>query len=361
MLNKRVCLLIGTHKGGFLLTSDLRRKSWKLSGPFFKGTDVHYVVLDTRTQIIYACVNSTWWGPDIRFSKDLGETWQEPERGIRFPEGGDRQVKRVWYVKPGFDNAGGVLYAGVDPGALFRTTDNGQTWDEIVSLSTHATRDQWSPGFGGLMVHSICPHPEDREKLHVGISAAGTFSTEDGGKTWEPRNKGVLADFKPEKYPEVGQCVHHMDVHPDKPEVLYQQNHCGVYRSDNAGGDWIDLCAGLPSRFGFPLQIHPHEPDTIYVIPEEGPEFRCPVNAHLAVFRSRNRGEQWECLDDGLPGKNAYLNVLRHAMAMDTCDSPGLYFGTSTGQIFASRNEGDSWELLTTWLPPIYSISCAVL
>jgi photosystem II stability/assembly factor-like uncharacterized protein len=358
----RVQLLVGTHKGGFLFTSDLERKKWEMQGPFFKGTDVHHMVFDTRKEpTIYACVNSMWWGPDIRFSTDFGKNWQEPKSGVRFEEGSDNKVKRVWCVTPGRENEPNVLYVGIDPGALFKSDDGAESWFEVKGLTNHPTREKWMPGMGGMMVHSICLHPNDTKKMYVGISAAGTFFTEDAGQTWEPRNKGVLAEFLPEKYPEVGQCVHHMESHPAKPDVLYQQNHCGVYRSDDGGKEWIDLCDGLPSRFGFPLQIHPHDPDTVYVIPEEGADFRCPVNAEFAVFRSRNRGENWERLDKGLPNKNAYLNVYRHSMSADTCDPCGLYIGTSTGQIFYSRDQGDSWELLANWLAPIYSVSCAVI
>ena len=360
--SSRVRLLVGTHKGGFLLSSERDRKKWDMQGPFFRGTDVHHMVFDAREEpTIFASVNSTWWGPDVRFSKDFGETWEEPKSGIRFEDGSDKKVKRVWCVEPGRKSEPDVLYAGADPGALFKSEDGGQNWSEIKSLTNHATREKWTPGMGGMMVHSFALHSEDPQKMHVGISAAGTFYTEDGGETWEPRNKGVLAEFLPEKYPDVGQCVHHMESHPAKPDVLYQQNHCGVYRSDNAGQEWIDCCEGLPSRFGFPLQIHPHDPDTIYVIPEEGPEFRCPVNAEFAVFRSRNRGENWEKLDNGLPNKNAYLNIYRHAMCADTCDPCGIYVGTSTGQIFYSRDEGEHWEILVNWLAPVFSLTCAVV
>ena len=211
------------------------------------------------------------------------------------------------------------------------------------------------------MVHSVCVHPTDPDRIHVGISAAGVFSSEDGGKSWGPRNRGVLADFLPEQYPEVGQCVHHLAVHPDKPELLYQQNHCGVYRSENEGRDWIDLSDGLPSRFGFPLQIHPHNPDTIFVVPEEGPEFRCPVEGKFAVFRSRNQGDDWERLERGLPNQHSYLHVFRQAMAADSADPFGLYVGTSTGQVFFSSDEGDSWTILIDHLPPVYSLSTALI
>jgi photosystem II stability/assembly factor-like uncharacterized protein len=360
-VQKHIYLSVGTHKGGFVLKSDLTRKKWQITGPFFKGTDVNYMMMDLRDEpVLYACVNSSWWGPDIRFSRDFGETWQEPEQGIRFPEGSEKKVERVWYLTAGSRKETDVLYAGVDPGALFKSADRGMTWQENQSLSEHPSRDKWHPGMGGLMVHSICVNPDEEDKMHVGISAAGTFSTEDGGASWQPRNKGVLADFHPDKYPDVGQCVHHMEMHPAKPHVLYQQNHCGVYRSDDEGKEWSDLSAGLPSRFGFPLVIHPQDPDTIYVIPEEGPEFRCPVDGELAVFRSRNRGEDWQRLDRGLPDKNAYLNIYRHAMTTDHCDPAGIYFGTSTGQIFYSCDEGESWQLLLNWFPPVFSLSSAI-
>ncbi len=361
MATEKVHLLVGTHKGGFLFTSDLDRKNWQIKGPFFKGSDVHHMVFDTRNELtIFASTNSMWWGPSVRSSKDFGETWQEPKSDVRFEEGSDKKVKRVWCVEPGRNNEPNVLYAGADPGVLFKSEDSGETWAEVKALTNHSTREKWTPGMGGMMVHSICLHPEDKNKMHVGVSAAGTFSTVDGEKSWEARNKGVTADFLAEKFPEVGQCVHHMQLHPAKPDVLYQQNHCGVYRSDNAGKEWIDLCEGLPSRFGFPLQIHPHDPDTIYVIPEEGAEFRCPVDGEFAVFRSRNRGENWERLDNGLPNKRAYLSILRHAMTADSCDKAGIYVGTRNGQIFYSKDEGDSWEVLVNWFPPIYSVTCAV-
>ena len=357
-----VLLLVGTHKGGFLLSSGLERRTWKVEGPLFRGNDVNHLVLDQRTKpTLFACVNSSWWGSDVRLSHDLGRTWEEPESGVQFGEEAEQSVKRVWCVVPGSPASPGVLFAGADPGALFRSHDGGLNWSEVESLTAHPTREQWQPGAGGMMVHSICVHPTDPNRLHVGISAAGVFSSEDGGKSWGPRNRGVLADFLPEKYPELGQCVHHMTVHPDEPKLLYQQNHCGVYRSEDEGREWIDLSEGLPSRFGFPLQIHPHDPDTIFVVPEEGPEFRCPVDGRFAVFRSRNRGDDWERLERGLPNEHGYLHVFRQAMAADSTDPFGLYVGTSTGQVFFSADEGDSWTVLIDCLPPIYSLSSALI
>ncbi len=362
MTKQKVLLLLGTHKGGFVLSSGLERREWKIEGPVFKGNDVHHMVLDQRTEpTLFACINSAWWGSDVRLSRDLGRTWEEPESGVRFGEQAEQSVNRVWCVVPGSPASPDVLFAGADPGALFRSDDGGWNWSEVESLSAHPTREQWQPGAGGMMVHSICAHPTDPNRLHVGISAAGVFSSEDGGESWCPRNQGVLADFLPEKYPQVGQCVHHMTMHPDEPELLYQQNHCGVYRSENEGREWIDLSEGLPSRFGFPLQIHPHQSDTIFVVPEEGPEFRCPVDGKFAVFRSRNRGDDWERLENGLPAEHGYLHVFRHAMAADPVDPFGLYLGTSTGQVFFSVDEGDSWKLLVDYLPPVYTVSSAVI
>ncbi|MGA9364255.1 MAG: exo-alpha-sialidase [Bacteroidota bacterium] len=358
----RVYLLVGTHKGAFVFVSDLDRKNWEMNGPFLKGADVNQVVLDTRNEpTIYACVNSSWWGPNFRTSRDFGQTWVETESGIRFPEGSGNEVKRVWCVTPGLFSEPKALYVGVDPAALFRSEDGGQTWNSVDGLTNHPTRAKWTPGAGGMMVHSICLDPQDPKRLIVGISAAGVFYSEDRGTSWEPRNKGVRADFLPETYPEVGQCVHHLENHPSKPAVLFQQNHCGVYRSDNRGKDWIDISEGLPSRFGFGLQIHPHDPDTIYVCPEEGAEFRCPVNGEFGIYRSRDRGEHWEKLSDGLPEQNVYVHVHRQAMGTDTCDPCGIYVGTSGGQILYSRNEGKKWETLAQWLPPIFSVSCSVV
>jgi photosystem II stability/assembly factor-like uncharacterized protein len=304
---------------------------------------------------------SAWWGPGLRVSTDLGATWQEPS-SVRFAEGRGHSVERVWITKQARTPAGEtVLYAGVAPAALFRSSDGGATWEEVQSLTDHESRPQWTPGGGGLMVHSLCPHPTDPARLFVGISAAGAFRTDDGGETWAPKNRGVRADFTPDKFPEVGVCVHHMEMHPANPDILYQQNHCGVYRTDNAGDDWTDISDGLPSRFGFPFAVLPHNGDTVFVCPVESDEYRLMPDGAFRIYRSRNRGDAWEPLTDGLPQTNAHQIVLRHGMTTDTLDPAGVYVGTAGGQLLASRDEGDHWELLFNWLPPITSVQTAVV
>jgi photosystem II stability/assembly factor-like uncharacterized protein len=359
---KRVMLMIGTRKGGFLAFSDLDRKNWEVTGPVFKGMEVNHVnFVPGATPSLYATGKSAWWGPDIRISRDFGETWVEPTGGVRFAEGRGLSVERIWVVEADRRSGQDTLYAGVDPGALFRSANGGDTWEEVRTLTEQPTRDKWAPGAGGLMVHALCFDPGNPERMFVGISAAGVFRTDDGGQTWQPKNKGVRADFLPNNFPEVGQCVHHLEMHPSKPEILYQQNHCGVYRTETAGEDWIDLCDGLPSRFGFPLAVHPHDGDTIYVIPEEADVCRMMTDGAFRVYRSRNRGDSWEALTDGLPQVNAYQNVMRMAMAVDTHESPGLYVGTQGGQLVASLDGGDHWTLLFNWFPPIYSVEAAIV
>jgi hypothetical protein len=267
----------------------------------------------------------------------------------------------VWNIKPGRVNEPDVLYAGAQPASLFISRDRGETWTMNENLYDHPQRGEWNPGNGGLCLHTILLDPGDLKRMYIAVSAAGCYRTDDGGQTWKPHNKNVRADFMPNKYPEFGQCVHKMTLHPSNPNVVYQQNHCGVYRSDNGGEDWMDIGDGkLPSRFGFPIAVHPTEPKTIYVVLEESDEFRMSVDGKFSVWRSRDAGDSWQRLSNGLP-ERAHVDVLREAMATDTFNDAGIYIGTNTGQLFYTRNSGDSWEMLADFLPPIQSVEAAVV
>jgi photosystem II stability/assembly factor-like uncharacterized protein len=352
-------LLIGTRKGAFVARADAARREWKLTGPILKGSEVNHVAHVGGGRIV-AAGKSGWFGPVLQISDDAGETWREPSASIRFDEGRGRSVERIWFVEAD-PRVPGRLYAGVDPGALFVSDDRGDSWRELPGLTDHSTREKWSPGAGGLMVHSIAFDPANASRITVGISAAGVFQSDDDGRTWTPKNTGVRADFLPDKFPAVGQCVHHMEGHPQQPNVLYLQNHCGVYRTDDGANSWTDISEGLPSRFGFPFAVLPHDGDTVFVVPEESDQARMTPEARFGIFRSRNRGRTWELLTEGLPQGGAYLNVMRMAMATDTHEQPGVYVGTQGGHIVASRDGGDSWRTIFNWLPPIYSLEASVV
>ena len=357
--------MIGTRKGAFLAFSDVGRCKWQLRGPYMKGLEVdHLIALPTiadNPPVIYGAARSASWGPGIQRSTDLGDSWSELPEPLRFRRHRGLTVQRIWTLHGDLRGETLILYAGVDPGALFRVNDDGQHWEEIRSLTDHPTRDSWTRGGGGLMVHSLCADPHRPERMYVGISAAGVFRTDDGGLTWSPKNKGVPADFLPDRFPLVGQCVHHLELHTQNPQILYQQNHCGVYRSDSAGEDWVDVSDGLPSRFGFALAVHPHDGDCLFVIPEESSTFRATSDGTFRVYRSRDRGASWEALTRGLPQANAHVNVLRHGMATDRLEPAGIYIGTQGGQLLFSREGDDEWEVLFNWLPPIYSVTTASL
>ena len=357
----RVMLMVGTRKGVFLLFASADRRQWELRGPLFKGVQVHHVAYAPAHGAIVAAGTSGWWGPGLKVSTDLGETWQD-RLTLRFAEGRGHSVERIWIVTEGkrLDGAP-VLWAGVDPGALFASDDAGVTWQEVQALTDHPTRERWTPGAGGLMVHSICPDRDRPARLTVGVSAAGVFRTDDGGESWAPKNVGIGADFLPDRFPDVGQCVHHMEMHPSNPDVLYQQNHCGVYRTENGGDTWTDISDGLPARFGFSLAVHPHDGDTIFVVPAESDEYRITPDGAFRIYRSRDRGHSWEALTQGLPQVNAHQLVLRAAMATDSLNPAGVYVGTEGGHLLASRDGGDHWEVLFNWLPPVFSIQAAVL
>ncbi|MDR3574152.1 MAG: hypothetical protein P4L50_09830 [Anaerolineaceae bacterium] len=381
--NSKVMVMVGTPKGGFIFSSTQDRKHWSKSELMFKGWNLMHMQIDRRDRRLHAAVGHFVYGATTHYSDDLGRTWTQAKKSPEFsrpsksgrPHGTaeeafsgqpapetTEQVIKVWNITPGRDNEPDVLYAGVQPAALFKSIDRGETWSLIEGLYDNPQRGQWNPGAGGLCLHSIVLDPQEKDRMYVAVSSAGTYRTDDGGRTWQPRNKNVRADFMGEHtYPEFGQCVHKLAMHPDRPDVLFQQNHCGVYRSDNNADDWIDIGdEKLPSRFGFPVAIHPHDPQTIYIALEESDEFRMSVGGQFAVWRSRDDGHSWARLTDGLP-QCAHLVVLREAMATDPLDQAGIYAGTSTGQLFYSRNEGDSWELLADYLPPIQSVETAIV
>ncbi|MDO8485865.1 MAG: hypothetical protein Q7S35_13065 [Candidatus Limnocylindrales bacterium] len=354
---KRVLLLVGTKKGAFILESDGNRRHWSLRGPMCEGWPIHDLILDTGSRAILAAGGSPWYGEAVWRSNDLGETWTHSSAGLTYGDDGP-SMRSVWSLAA-IDS---TLFAGVEPAGLFRSQDGGATWSHVEGLTNHPTRPTWEPGAGGLILHTIVPHPTDRERMWVGISAVGIFETRDCGASWEPRNRGVRADFLPDPHPITGQCVHKFAPAAGEPETLYQQNHCGAYRSDDGGSSWQEITPGLPSQFGFPLVTHPRDPDSAWVIPLNGADQgRFMPGGHAAVWRTRDRGATWARLDDGLPKHDAFLSVLREAMARDTLDPVGITFGTSTGQLWHSSDAGDSWRRITDTLPEIWAVEAVVV
>jgi BNR/Asp-box repeat len=356
-----VLLVVGTKKGLFLISS-VDRKSWNVQAPMLKGHRVFNGVLDQRGRPrLFAADNGDFFGTFLRYSDDFGESWHEPERGLQFPAESGQKLNAIWTIVPGRSTEPDVVYAGVDPASLWISTDGGVNWELNAGLATHPTRERWEPGAGGLCLHSIVPDYANAARMWVAISAVGCLRSDDAGKSWTFINKNVRAGFQPDIYPEFGQCVHRLIQHPDRPDVLYQQNHCGIYKSTNGGVDWTDIQQNLPSEFGFPIALDPHHPETLYVVVEEG-ETRQNVGAQFRVYRSENAGEHWEELTNGLPaGPGVGLGVLRHAMCTDVKDPCGVYVGTTTGQLFASNDRGEGWSLIADYLPPIYSVTAAVL
>lgn len=354
-------VLVGTKRGLFLLTSQ-DREQWNIEATTLKGRRIYHAILDQRNGCrMFAADNGDFFGSFVRYSDDFGQTWQEPKYGIQFPQDGAQKLENIWVIEPGRSSEPSVVYAGIDPASLWVSHDGGATWEANAGLMSHPTREQWQPGAGGLCLHTIVPDPTNADRMWVGISAVGCMRTDDGGRSWVFANKNTRADFQPEKYPEYGQCIHRLVQHPTLPNVLYQQNHCGIYRSTNAGDDWTDIQQNLPSDFGFPIALDAHHPDTVFVI-VENPDGRFNVSERFTVYRTENAGESWEPLTNGLPmGAGVRLGVLRHAMCADTQNPCGVYVGTNTGQLFASRDRGDSWNLIADFLPPIYSVTASVL
>lgn len=357
----RVRLLIGTPKGAFILDSDQHRRDWSMRGPLCEGWPIHDLIVEPSSGAILAAGGSPWYGPAIWRSDDQGETWTHSGAGLTYGDGeGVEPVKTMWSLAATPD---GAVLAGAEPAGLFRSVDGGASWTHVEGLTNHPTRPTWQPGNGGLILHTIVPHPSDPERTWVGISAVGVFETRDGGTTWEPRNAGVRADYDPDPHPVTGQCVHKFAAAAGEPETLYQQNHCGMYRSLDGGATWQDLTAnGLPSQFGFPLVTHPRDPSTFWIIPLNGDDRgRYVPDARAAVWRTHDRGDTWVRAADGLPQRDAYLSVLREAMARDTLDPVGITFGTKTGQLWHSSDEGVTWRQLTANLPEIWAVEAVVI
>jgi photosystem II stability/assembly factor-like uncharacterized protein len=359
-------LLVGTMKGAFIFRSEGAREKWDVAGPYFPGRSVYAMNFDGRNgrQRLWAAVNSSFWGSFLSSSNDFGKTWSDPEAyNIKFPEGSEVSLKQIWQIVPGHPSEPDTLYCGVEPAALFKSTDAGETWSLERGLFDHPHRTQWMPGGGGLCLHTILPDPSNDQRLFVAISTGGVYRTDDGGQNWQPRNKGIFVKFLPpgQQYPEWGQCVHKVVRHAANPDRMFLQHHWGVYRSDDAGDSWTDIGKGLPSDFGFALEIDPHDANTVYIIPIESDEFRCTPEAKLRVYRTKNAGESWEALTEGLPQEDAFETILRDSMKADANDPTGLYFGTRNGKLFGSNNGGDSWTAISEGLPAITCVKTATI
>ena len=356
-----VVVSVGTKRGLFLLTSRDRER-WEIQSTALSGSRVYYAVLDQRKGFrLFATDNGDFFGTFLRYSDDFGETWHEPRQGIQIPESSGQKLVNFWVIEPGRPNEPGTVYAGVDPASLWMSHDSGMTWELNAGLASHPTRESWQPGLGGLCLHSIVADPSNASRMWVGISAVGCMRTDDNGRSWVFANKNTRAVFLPVKYPEFRQCIHRLIHHPTRPDVLYQQNHCGVYKSMNGGDDWIDIQQNLPSQFGFPIALDVHHPETVFVVVED-PEGRNNFGEQFTVYRTQNSGERWEQLTNGLPkGAGVRLGMLRHGMCTDGMDPCGVYVGSNTGQLFASHDRGVSWQLIADFLPPIYSVTTAVL
>ena len=359
-----VILLVGTMKGAFILRAERARRHWEVGGPYFPGSAVYAMAYDRRAgrQRIWAGPNSMHWGGLLRSSDDFGHTWTNPEAAnIKFPESAGTALKQIWQITPGREAESDTLYCGVEPAAVFISADAGETWVLNEGLWNHPHRPRWEPGGGGLCLHTILLDPAEISRVRVAISTGGMYVSEDGCATWRSSNKGVRADFLPDKHPEFGQCVHKVVQSTIKPDRMFLQNHWGLYRSDDRGETWTDIANGVPSDFGFGLGIHPRNPDCAWIVPLESDEFRCTPEGKLRVYRTRDAGASWEPLSSGLPQDGAYETVLRDAVAVDGFDAVGVYFGTRSGKVFGSADEGDSWLELLDGLPPVISVKAAVL
>ncbi len=389
----KVRVLVGTRKGAFILTADGKRDKWEVSGPHFAGWEIYHLKgSPVDPNRIYVSQTSGWFGQLIQVSNDGGKTWAIPGGSITPVPGGMPKVesskfaydttspngkpltthqfydgtqhpwefKRVWHLEPSYTEAD-TVYAGVEDAALFRSTDGSKTWQELPNLRGHGTGPKWQPGAGGMCLHTIILDKKDPKRIYIAISAAGAFRTEDGGKNWKPINRGLRSNYIPDPTAEVGHCVHHVAMNPGKPNTLFMQKHWDVMRSDDAGDNWKEVSGNLPTDFGFVIDVHAHEPETIYVVPIKSDSEHYPPEGKLRVYRSRSGGNEWEALTKGLPQSNCYVNVLRDAMAVDSLDKCGIYFGTTGGQVYASTDAGDSWSAIVRDLPGVLSVEVQTL
>ncbi|WP_372727976.1 WD40/YVTN/BNR-like repeat-containing protein [Nocardioides sp.] len=356
-------LMVGTRKGLWIGRSDEDREDWEFSGPHFDMEEVYSCLIDTRGEEprLLAGASSSWLGPQVRRSDDLGRSWQEtPNGAIRFPEGAGASVERVWQLTAGAEPD--VVYAGTEPAAVWRSEDGGASFELERALWDHPHRPEWAAGFGGQAFHTVLPHPTDPRSVTAALSTGGVYQTNDGGASWEPRNQGLRAEFLPEgqQYPEFGQCVHKVARHPARPERLFLQNHGGVYRSDDHGASWTSIADGLPAEFGFPIVVHPHEPDTVFVFPINGGDQRYPPGAKARVWCSRDAGQTWEELGDGLPD-TFFVAVMRDALCTDEHTAAGLYLGARNGSVWGSFDDGATWRALVTDLPDVMVVRAAAI
>jgi BNR/Asp-box repeat len=386
----RVRVLVGTKKGAFVMEADGKRENWSVSGPHFAGWEIYHLKgSPVDPNRIYASQTSGWFGQIIQRSSDGGKTWETPGGGPeKSPQGwpmGESnkfvydtaganltthqwydgtqhpwEFKRVWHLEPSLTDAN-TVYAGVEDAALFVSKDGAASWQELSGLRGHGTGPKWQPGAGGMCLHTVILDPSDPNRIYIAISAAGAFRSDDGGKTWKPINKGLRSNFIPDQDAEVGHCVHHIAMSPKRPGVLFMQKHWDVMRSDNAGDQWREVSGNLPTDFGFVIDVHSHEPETIYVVPIKSDSEHYPLDGKLQVFRSRTGGNEWEALTNGLPQANCFVNVLRDAMAVDTLDDCGIYFGTTGGQVYVSPDGGDNWKPIVRDLPAVLSVEVQTL
>jgi photosystem II stability/assembly factor-like uncharacterized protein len=368
----KVRVLVGTRKGAFVLTSDGKREKWEVDGPHFGGWEIYHMKgSPVNPDRLYASQSSGWFGQIIQRSEDGGKTWAPTGKDFVYDgvpgthqwyDGTPHpwEFARVWHLEPSPVDAE-TVYAGVEDAALFKSTDGGGTWKELSGLREHSTGASWQPGAGGMCLHTIILDPKNQGRIVAALSSAGAFRSDDEGKTWRPINKGLHSDGLPDPDAEVGHCVHHVAMHASRPDVLFMQKHWDVMRSDDGGGSWREVSGNLPTDFGFVIDVHAHEPETIYVVPIKSDSEHFPPDGKLRVYRSKSGGNEWEALTKGLPQSNCYLNVLRDAMAVDSMDSCGVYFGTTGGQVYASADAGDSWAPIVRDLPAVLSVEVQTL